>query len=179
MSRLPRTRSDKAVAGMKVSSGETATKPLWRRRDSDRVHAEGRPTDRPLSRLLRRRPIPAAGAPRREAVGRGVADHAGGRERREGPRPPASGGGRQGVPVDALAEGRPRPRPGRLLQDVDRPEGRETHQGSSLARDRLERITDGLAGAVNPRPGAFPSTPSRPNGSPPPSPARSLRRWDS
>src|SRR5439155_6036126 len=136
MSRLPRTGSDKAVTGMKVSSRGTPTKPLWRRRDSDRVHAEGRPTYRPLSRLLRRRPIPAGGTPRREALGRGVADHTGGRECREGARPRASGGGRQGVPLDALAERRPSTRPRRLLQDVDRAEGREAHQGVPLTRAR-------------------------------------------
>src|SRR5436309_3032155 len=97
------------------------------------VHAERRPTDRAVSRLLRRREVSGSRPSRGEAMGGRLADRAGGRERREGPRPRAPTGGRQGLPFDALAEGRTGPRAGGLLQDLDRPEGRQEDQGIPVA----------------------------------------------
>src|SRR5438094_10018051 len=72
-------------------------------------------------------------------MGGRLADRAGGRERREGPRPRATDGGRQGLPLDALAEGRTRPRAGGLLQDLDRPEGRQADQGVPVAANLAAR----------------------------------------
>src|SRR2546427_13168485 len=112
---------------MKVSDTEPLVAQILNGgREFGRRDAEGRPTDRPVPGLFRPRTVAGTGAAGCEEVGRGVSDRPGSDGSGEGARTAASARGGQSVPVDAGAERRPRPGPGRLLQEIHRPEGRPT-----------------------------------------------------
>src|SRR5205823_12063008 len=68
--RAPKDGPSNGRKGMKVSHDPRRAKPLWRPADSDRTHAEGRPSDCPVSRLFRPRPFADRGTTSREALGR-------------------------------------------------------------------------------------------------------------
>src|SRR6266705_2955413 len=134
---------------------------LWRRGDSGRVHAERRPPDRPVPRIFRPGTDEGPGPTGRETLGRRVPHGPGGQRRRESPRPAARDRGRKGVSVDPVAEGRPRPRACRLLQNLDRPKGREANQ-----RFPVDAFIDGLGRSGHPQRRASRMRPDRRNGSP-------------
>src|SRR5881397_4358310 len=127
-----------AASRMKISNrAETAPNP-YGVADSGRVHAEGRPPDRPLPRILRPGTDEGPGPSRRETVGRRIPHGARGHRRGEGPRPPTGPRRRKGVSVDSVEERGTRPRACGLLQDLDRPKGGEADQRVPVAA-----ITDG------------------------------------
>src|SRR5256712_7399813 len=131
---------------MKVSDTEPLVAQILNGgREFGRRDAEGRPTDRPVPGLFRPRTVAGTGAAGCEEVGRGVSDRPGSDLRGESARAAASARGGQSVPVDAVAEGGPRPRPGRLLQNLHRPEGRPTDQ-----RGAVELISRGPRPSVRP-----------------------------
>src|SRR5256712_6990881 len=118
---------------MKVSDTEPVVAEILNGgREFGRVDAEGRPTDRPVPGLFRPRTVAGRGAAGCEEVGRGVSNRPGSDGSGEGARAAASARGGQSVPLDAVAERRPRPGPGRVLQDNHRPEGRPTDQKGPL-----------------------------------------------
>src|SRR3990172_1173592 len=129
----PESAWEKARTGMKISaSDEHVAKPYGA--VAVRSHdAEGRPADRALPGVLRPRAVEGGRPSGREEICDRVADRGGDRSGGESPRPAAPGRGGQGLSIDALAEGGPRPRPRGLLQDVNPPQGRRTDEIVSMS----------------------------------------------
>src|SRR5439155_96968 len=69
----PRKRPpERGVANEDIESRADRPKSLWRPGDSARVHAQGRPPDRPLPRILRSGSDEGPGPARRKTVGRRI-----------------------------------------------------------------------------------------------------------